>query len=100
GRGGTLRLPARGAALRRAAARGYRLRPRSPSPAPPSRRIDLRRERVSEDRLGHGPPHGSARSGRRGAASRARAAASPPGPYLARLTAFLPAAEHAVTERD
>ena len=56
-RGGSraLRLPARGAALRGAAARRDRLRARSDRPAPRARRLDPRRDRLPEGRLGRRP---------------------------------------------
>ena len=49
---GALRLPARGAALRRAAARRHRLRPRPDRRAAARHRLDPRRDRLPEDRLG------------------------------------------------
>ena len=62
GGGGALRLPARGAALRRPAARRHRLRPRPDRPAPRRRRLDPRRDRLPEDRLGGRCAHRSARA--------------------------------------
>ena len=59
--GGALRLPARGAALRRAAARRHRLRARPHRPAPRRGRDDPRRDRLPEDRLRLRPPDRRAR---------------------------------------
>ena len=64
---GALRLPARGAALRRAAARRHRLRARPDRPAARRRRLDPRRDRLPEDGLRRRPADRRARPGRRGA---------------------------------
>ena len=69
-----LRLPARGAPLRRPAARGHRLRARPLRPAPRRRRLDSRRDPLSEDGLGRRPAHRGAGAGRRDPAARPRAA--------------------------
>ena len=73
---GALRLPARGAPLRRAAARRDRLRARPDRPAARARRLDPRRDRLPEGGLGRRPAHRRAGAGRRGAAARARARAA------------------------
>ena len=63
GRGGrgALRLPARGAALRRAAARRHRLRRRPDRRARARHRLDPRRDRLPEDRLRRRPADRGAR---------------------------------------
>src|SRR4029077_10047384 len=66
-----VRLPARCAALRRAAARRHRLRPRSPGGAARRSRGDPRRHRLPEDAARPGPPHRRADAGHREAAARA-----------------------------
>src|SRR4029077_5168629 len=63
------------AALRRAAARRHRLWPRSPRPAPLRRRLDPRRHRIPQDRLGRRRAHRGAGAGRRTATARPRPAA-------------------------
>ncbi len=71
-----LRLPARGAALRGAPARRDRLRARSDRPAARARRLDPRRDRVPEGRLGCRPADRRSGARRRGPAARARAHAA------------------------
>ena len=71
---GALRLPARGAALRRAAARRHRVRHRPHRRAAGRPRLDPRRDRVPEDRQRLGPADRRAGARRRRAAARARAA--------------------------
>ena len=70
--GGALRLPARGAALRRPAARRHRLRPRPPRPATRRRGLDPRRDRLPQDRLRRRRAHRRPGAGRRAAAARGR----------------------------
>ena len=69
---GPLRLPARGAALRRPAARRHRLRRRPDRGARRRRRLDPRRDRLPEDRLRRRPADRRAGAGRRAPAARAR----------------------------
>ena len=66
-----VRLPARRAAVRRAAARRHRDRPRPLRDADDRRRVAARRDRVPEDAARAGPAHQRARAGRREAAARA-----------------------------
>ena len=66
-----VRLPARRAAVRRAAARRHRHRPRPLRHADDRRRVAARRDRVPEDAARPGPAHQRARAGRREAAARA-----------------------------
>ncbi len=66
--GGALRLPARGASLRRAAARRHRLWARPPRPAARRRRLDPRRDRLPQDRLRGRRADRRARACRRAAA--------------------------------
>ena len=79
-----LRLPARGAALRRAAARRDRLRARPDRPAAPARGLDPRRDRLPEGGVRRRPAHRRAGAGRRGAAARTRARAARQAPGLNR----------------
>ena len=71
-----LRLPARGAALRRAAARRDRLRHRPHRRDRPRSGVNPRRHRLPEGRVRRRPADGRARAGRRRAAPRARHRAS------------------------
>ena len=68
---GQVRLPAAGAAVRRAAARRHRLRLRPAGDADGRRRGDPRRDRVPEDAARPGPGHRRALAGDRAAAARA-----------------------------
>ena len=80
--GGALRLPARGAALRRSAARRHRLR-RRPDLRPRCRgRLDPRRDRLPEDGLRRRSADRRSGAGRRAPAARARGhrPAPPTGP--------------------
>ena len=74
---GALRLPARGAALRRAAARRHRVRPRPHRGAARRPRVDPRRDRVPEDRQRRRPAHRRAGAGGRAPARRSSASRSP-----------------------
>ena len=71
---GALRLPARRAALRRAAARRHRVRARPHRRAARRPRVDPRRHRVPEDGERRRPADRRARAGRRTPAARAGAA--------------------------
>ena len=82
---GALRLPARGASLRRAAARRDRLRARSDRPAPRARRLDPRRDRLPEGGLGRRPADRRSGARRRSPAARARARAARQAPRLTPL---------------
>ena len=90
-----VRLPARRAAVRRAAARRHRLRPRPHRDADGRRRVDPRRDRLPEDAARAGPADQRAAAGRREAAARAaHPAAQPTG-----KPAALNAAERAASRR-
>ena len=67
---GALRLPARGDALRRAAARRHRVRARPRRGDRRGARLDPRRHRLPEDRQWRGPAHRRARAGRHRRSSR------------------------------
>ncbi len=71
-----LRLPARGASLRRSATRRHRLRHRPHHPAPDPRRLDPRGDRLSQDRVGRRPADRRSGAGRRAPAARARPVAA------------------------
>ena len=68
---GQVRLPARRAAVRRAAARRHRVRPRPHRHDDGQGRLDPRRHRVPEDAARAVPAHRCAEQGRRSAAARA-----------------------------
>ena len=65
-----IRLPARRAAVRRAAARRHRVRPRPHGHADVRRRVDPRRDRIPQDAARTGPAHRRADAGHRAAAAR------------------------------
>ena len=75
---GEVRLPARRAAVRRAAARWHRVRPRPHRHDDDQGRLDPRRDRVPEDAARAVPAHRRTERGRRGAAARAAHPAAQP----------------------